>query len=351
MIKKLIKNLVSRSGPGMAAYNAASSFYHRTRKLTFFIFDARRALGDMRWDGPAGAAYWAKSSALLFQYHKLEKGLCIPGEKRFFGYDPASATLALLGDWRASGYATSDPIYRGALETIYAYRRRIDETPPVQISALKKALDDEIQLNSERYPELETPCRAALTARTGTFEWLESLAIDRRSVRSFTARKVDIQLIERAVKIAQLSPSACNRQPCRVHHYNERLVIDEMLALQNGNRGFGHTIQNLLVLTAEASSFFDASERHEPYIDGGLFAMTLLFAFQTQGISTCCLNWCVEPAQDKSAHVRGNIPTSERIIMYIAIGYADELALVPRSPRRQLSSAIIHHDRENRGPF
>lgn len=345
MIKDLIRNLMTRIGFTKTAYEAARGFYHRSRKLSFYISDARQTFRDMRWDGTPEVAYWAKSSELLFQYHKLEKGLCMPGEKRFFGYGPASATLALLKDWRTSGFATSDPIYCGALETIHAYRRRIEETPSGQTILLKKALDDEIRRNPERFPELQTPCRASLNVRDGSFDVLESLSLARRSVRSFTSTNVDIDLIKRAVKIAQLSPSACNRQPCRVHHYNQRDAIDSMLELQNGNRGFGHTISALLVLTAEASTFFDASERHEPYVDGGLFAMSLVLALQAQGISSCCLNWCVEPAQDKAAHMRGNIPASERIIMYIAIGYADAAALVPRSPRRQLADALISHSR------
>lgn len=342
---------MTRGGYAKSAYEAARSFYHRTRKLSFFISDARQTFRDMRWDGSSEAAYWARSSQLLFQYHKLEKGLCMPGQQRFFGYDPARATLGLLKDWRASDFSTSDPIYRGALETIRAYRKRIEETPSGQTSLLKKTLDHEIQRNPERFPELQTPSGAARAVRAGSFDVLETLALDRRSVRSFTPAKVDIDLIYRAVKIAQQSPSACNRQPCRVHHYNQRDTIDSMLEIQNGNRGFGHTIPTLLVLTAEATSFFDASERHEPYVDGGLFAMSLLLAFQAQGISSCCLNWCVEPAQDKAAHVRGNIPASERIIMYIAIGYADESALVPRSPRRQLASVIIHHGQRNSDPL
>jgi nitroreductase len=267
----------------------------------------------------------------------------MPGERRFFGYDPATATLALLNDWHTRGYSKADPVYLGALETLHAYRQRIDELPTSNTALLRKSIDTELHDYPDRTPELQTPRKATSTLREGSFELLSDLAKDRRSVRAFTSSPINIDLIQKAMQVAQLSPSACNRQPWRVHHYNQRESIDAMLALQNGNRGFGHTIQTLLVLTSEASSFFDASERNEPYVDGGLFAMSLILALQAQGISSCCLNWCVEPKQDKAAHVQGHIPISERIIMYIAVGYADTSALVPRSPRRHVENIFVSH--------
>lgn len=345
-MKSFIRTLLTRSGLTKSSYEKARAIYHRTRKLTFYIADARQTFRDMQWNGNNNnnnAAYWAKSSELLFQYHKLEKGLCMPGARRFFGYDPATATLALLKNWRTSGYSSADPLYLGALETLHAYRQRIDEQPANNTAMLKKAIDAELHSYPTRTPQLETPCLVGVTAKVGSFEELNNLALARRSVRTFAPTQVQLDLIQKAIQIAQLSPSACNRQPWRVHHYGQRTSIDAMLELQNGNRGFGHTIPCLLVLTAEASSFFDASERHEPYVDGGLFAMSLILALQAQGIASCCLNWCVEPKQDKAAHTQGNIPTSERIVMYLAVGYPAEGALVPRSPRRHIDTTLISH--------
>jgi nitroreductase len=124
------------------------------------------------------------------------------------------------------------------------------------------------------------------------------------------------------------------------------LVSDEplksrLLSHQNGNRGFGHLVPHVGVITANEACFFDASERHEPYIDGGLFAMSLSLALRAQGVGSCCLNWCVRPKTDRAAHSLLGIARSERIIMLMAIGYPASNTFVPRSPRKSLSDILI----------
>jgi nitroreductase len=337
------KNWIAQNAFTDTLYKASRATYHRVRKLTFYISDAHQTYRDMRWDGQANANYVQLSSELIFQYHKLEKGMCMPGERRFFGYDPAISTLSLLARWRQAGFSTQDRIYLGAVETLRSYRQRIEDTPIQSTKHLRTKLDIELAEHTQTHAELQTPHPFICGDDMESFSVLEQLAIHRRSVRSFQPQAVDLALLGRAAQLAQLSPSACNRQPWRLHHYSDRTTIDAMLALQNGNRGFGHTIPTLLVLTSDAKSFFDASERNEPYIDGGLFAMALVLALQALGIASCCLNWCVEPAQDRAAHVFGQIPASERIVMYIAAGYATDKALVPRSPRREIDNVLVIH--------
>lgn len=338
-----IKSWIAQNGLTDTLYKASRATYHRIRKIAFYITDARQTFRDMRWEGSANVTYEALSSELLFQYHKLEKGMCMPGERRFFGYDPAISTLSLLARWRQVGFSTQDRIYLGAVETLRAYRQRVDEAPIESTKHLRSKLDAELSEHKQVHLELQTPYPFTCGGSEGVFSALELLATQRRSVRSFQPQAVDVALVQRAARVAQLSPSACNRQPWRLHHYIDRTSINTMLELQNGNRGFGHTIPTLLVLTSDARSFFDASERHEPYIDGGLFAMSLVLALQAQGIASCCLNWCVEPAQDLAAHHVGHIPANERIVMYIAAGYANDTALVPRSPRREINNVLVLH--------
>ena len=189
---------------------------------------------------------------------------------------------------------------------------------------------------------LATPMNIDIAA-TDALPALTQLCFSRRSVRAYQQRPVNLVEVRAAIALAQLSPSACNRQPWIVHAYEERKKIDSMLELQNGNAGFGRLIPLLLVICVETSAFFDGSERNEPYVDAGLFTMTLLLALQAKGLSSCCLNWCVEPDADREAHRRGQIPDSERIIMYLAVGYAEEAAVVPRSARRSVDTFLKVH--------
>lgn len=326
-------------------YVALRAKYHRALKLQLHWRDAWHTWRDMKWLSNSEDGYWATSAELLFQYHKLEKGLCMPGKPRFFGYDPATATLDLLDRWCLAGYPVESRVYRGALATLNAYRNRLDATPPPNGARLLQRLGALLDGHTELAPDVVTPMYASALANAAKVDQqaFDSLMIARRSVRNFECRAVDPDVIASAVRSAQLAPSACNRQPWRVHVFSDRPQIDDLLRLQNGNRGFGHTAPVLLVICAEASCFFDASERNEPYVDGGLFAMALLLALQARGLSSCCLNWCVEPAEDDAAHRLASLPPSERIVMFMVVGYAASDALVPRSPRRPLDDVLTFH--------
>lgn len=342
MLKRYLREFMAKSDPLRRFYESTRALYHRWRKLSYYVHDAKQTLRFMRWKQGSEAAYWEASAELLFYYHKLEKGLCMPGKKRFFGYEPASMVVGLLKQWRVNGFPANDPVYLGAIETLRAYRRRIEETPPERGDLLRQKLDEALS-SADHCPEYATPRPAYRKEEPELFITFSHLSDIRRSVRDFKPDPVPQTMLEHAVSVAKASPSACNRQPCRVHAFADREEIDALLMFQNGNRGFGHTIPLLLVLTAHANSFFDASERYQPYVDGGLFAMSLIYALQAQGLSSCCLNWCVEPSVDTKAHIRGNIPENEIIIMYIAVGYAQLDACVPRSPRRCTETVLLHH--------
>lgn len=309
------------------------------RRFSSYLYDYNNDRRYIGWKAPS-VDYWKRSSELIFHYHKLEKGLCIPGPKRFFGESAAFTTCRLLREWEAVGLDTRAQIYRAALEVLRSYRSRLHETPPPQhlldrlIPELDERLFDRAKEDGFRTP---IPSRAV---SSGAIEHFETLCMARRSTRSFAGEAVDFSRVERALAIAQLSPSACNRQPWRAHFYEDRQGIDAMLALQNGNAGFGPTIPLLAVITADFGTFFDASERIEPMLDGGLFLMSFLLALQALGLSSCCLNWCVSPKTDALAHEVGNIPRTERILTFLAIGVATSDALVPLSARRPLTDVV-----------
>lgn len=313
----------------------------RILDLRFFASDIQGVYKAMYWEASKSDCRQL-SAELLFQYHKLEKGLSMPSPRRFFGADPAKATMRLLDLWRTKGFSTVDPVYIGAIESLVAYRARLISEGYPQGKNIVPVLDQALSAHSARSGDLTTPRRYAdilqISKRTsGSFE---GLAMQRRSVRDFSDRAVPLSTIERAVELAMLSPSACNRQPCKVYVASEQERKARLLRYQNGNRGFGHTAAHVLVVTADQACFFGATERHEPYVDGGLFAMSLILGLQDQGVSSCCLNWCVTPSVCNAVHSEFGITQTERIIMLIAVGYASKGCLVPRSPRRELSEVL-----------
>lgn len=280
------------------------------------------------------------AAELIFQYHKLEKGMCIPGPKRLFGLDPSAAVIKLLERWSAAGHAENDRVFQGAIATLEGYVRHLERYELDPNGRVLPAVCAFLKARSSAEEELQTPIELPSIDPLVDFDGFARIARARRSVRSFAAKPVPRSIIEQAVTLAQLAPSACNRQPCRVHLLTDEALKASALSYQNGNRGFGHLAPVILIITADERCFFDASERIQPYIDGGLFSMSLCYALTSAGLASCCLNWCVPPSNDIAVHRLVDIPESERIIMMMAVGYAPDDCIVPRSPRRALSEVL-----------
>jgi nitroreductase len=113
-----------------------------------------------------------------------------------------------------------------------------------------------------------------------------------------------------------------------------------VLALQDGHQGFGEQAAAVAVVTVDTSAFHTVAERHQAWVDGGLFAMTLLYALQHEGLGTCCLNWCVQPSTDRRFKRSVGIPLHETVVMLIAIGALPDEFTVAHSPRRPLDEVM-----------
>lgn len=336
-MKRRIKLIVQKFPFLWNIYFSIKMEYKRLIRLLYYIHDVRRVYRYMFWSGKDISLERLRAE-LLFQYHKIEKGLVMPGVPRLFGVEPVLATMSLINQWRKVGYSLQDPIFCGALEALHSYQEKIATYSLDDTGKILPVLQDFLISYPERKEALLTP---QALVEVNSFDGLKQLALARRSVRSFQPEHVDFQLIKNAIDVAQLSPSACNRQPCKVYLIRDAEKKKAILSLQNGNRGFGHLVPDLVIVTASLKTFFDASERNEPYIDAGLFTMSFLYGLASQGIGSCCLNWCVQPNNDKTLHDLLGIDEFEKVIMLIAVGYADVQTVVPRSARREISSVLV----------
>lgn len=176
----------------------------------------------------------------------------------------------------------------------------------------------------------------------GRLDSPEKFFFSRYSVRDFQEKAVSKELISRAVGLAMKSPSVCSRQAWHVYHIDDRALIDKALTFQNGNRGFGHEVPSLLILTADLAAFDTSSERYQCWIDGGMFSMSVVYAFHSLGIASCCLNWSKGVFDDIKFRKAIPIKSSHSILMLLAVGYARENIKVCCSARRPLSEVLTH---------
>jgi nitroreductase len=268
------------------------------------------------------------------RYHVIEKGLSMPDFRPRFGMEMVTKLVNCLQVWdtlkKCSSGAGGENQISAARAVLLAYAKK------------HKELNIDI---SDFLPETSLPDSVKESQALGGTKFLETVSVEDRaafrrvvgsrvSVRDFVTERVPSrEMIQQAIEMAVTSPSVCNRQTWRVHAY-EGARAQEILALQNGNRGFGHRIPMVLAVTSDMRFFTGTIERYQSWIDGGMFSMTLLLGLHAQGLGAVPLNWSVRNKQDVAMRNDSGIPDHERIIMLIGCGYPSEGTVVANSQRR-----------------
>ena len=169
----------------------------------------------------------------------------------------------------------------------------------------------------------------------------------RRSIRNYSPVAVELDTIEKAISLARNAPSVCNRQSVRVHVYSDRETVQSMLKVQAGNRGFGHLANKVIAVTAELGAMHGLYERNQSFVDGGMWAMNLLYALHYYKIAACPLNCSNSPEKDRLLRKYGKIDNSETFIMLISIGHAADSFKMAASPRKSVGEIATFHNSNN----
>jgi nitroreductase len=162
------------------------------------------------------------------------------------------------------------------------------------------------------------------------------LAKQRRSVRWFLDKKVDRSLIDKAILIANQSPSACNRQPYEFRIFDDKAVVDQLVELPMGTKGYGHSIPVFIVLIGNLDAYFDERDRHVIYIDASLAAMSFMLALETMGLSSCAINWPDVEHRERKMEEALKLKPYQRTLMCMGVGYPDLEGMVAFSEKRPL---------------
>lgn len=274
-------------------------------------------------------------------YHNIEKGLSLPSPRLGFGKENLAKLVGYIDEaLRRFGPRDYLTVPISVIEAYVCYH----EDHGHDVAALKNI--------SARLREANAPAFAAdwgcggvvETSRDEIVEATRVVAPDffdkRFSCRQFSSEPVTVEQIQLAVRVAQKSPAVCNRQSGKVHAFLNQADIREILALQGGARGFSDGVRALLCVTADLRNFHGVGERYQGWIDGGLFAMSLIYGLHMQAIGSCCLNWSKNGAQDKKMRALIGLPPHETIIMFVAAGHLPARMEVARSTRKPLGDAL-----------
>ena len=280
---------------------------------------------------------------IIHRYHPIEKGLTMPEMRLGFGNENIKMLLKDCNEYKNNyleysfnqkswGYGQ----YNHALSTLIEYKQvhenfnyHLDKDLVEEIELLTK----EIDINFIR-TQITTTKEEYFKFSNSSFNLFSK---SRYSARNFSG-KININEVIDAIEIAKDSPSACNRQPSRVHIIESVELKEKILKLQGGNRGFGHLADKVLVVTAELTGYRATSERNGVFIDGGLFSMNLLNALHHKKIMACPLNWYNSNTNDIKLREILKFPQSQTVIMLIACGDGPDKFKLAYSKKNNIQS-------------
>lgn len=272
------------------------------------------------------------------EVHRIEKGLIIPVRKPFFANNYIDSTVASLID----SYAELDSLnQKWMLDVLTQYFNEIGngnsniDASRVTFNTFKASLS-----NKETLVTSVPFSQNQLIENNVSFSDLLNLAKRRHSTRFFNDKKIEKEVLYNAVKVGLEAPSACNRQPFEVLFIDDVELLKKAVKLPMGVATFSTEIKNFAIVVGDLSYYSEERDRHLIYVDGALFTMSFLFGLETQGVSSCVVNWPDIETRETAFHRLFNIPIHKRGICFIALGYANEDGLIPYSEKKEAQNII-----------
>lgn len=106
----------------------------------------------------------------------------------------------------------------------------------------------------------------------------------------------------------------------------------KILDIQTGARQFKEQVSAVVVIASTATAF-SITEAHQPYLNGGLYAMNLMLAFHSLGIGTIPLNLGIDNNKLSVLKKQIGMRNDSLPVLMLAIGQIPESLKVACSKR------------------
>lgn len=278
------------------------------------------------------------------EIHRIEKGLIMPVRKSFFANGYINSTVDAFID---TYNAFDEQNKKWTLDVLTQYFNEIEkgnkniDTSKEKFNSFLLTEKGKQESRTFSIPFLQSK----LTKNKISYADLLNLAKRRHSTRFFKDKKIEKQVLYNALRVGLEAPSACNRQPFEVLFIDDLELIKKAIELPMGVSTTKEEIRNFAIIIGDQSYYSEERDRHLIYIDGALFAMSFLFGLESQGVSSCVVNWPDIEIREKKFHDLFKIPNHKRGICFIALGYANEQSLIPYSEKKQPEDIIKFNEK------
>jgi nitroreductase len=336
-----LKSLARKTLPGFVI-DWLRSIRMKLAYFQDFRYDKRRykKYSSRMYADPSLLSYEEMEADIFFISHAIEKGLSLENRRTGFGKEKTKSLVSILEKYIERGYPKDSACFKNAVAVLTEYQQFQKENGVNDIEYVEKFLSS-VEKSEANFGGTLTISRSQLIEEAkGDFL---SISKSRHSIRSFSEKPVELELITKAVELAQSSPSVCNRQSTRVHVLVGKKLIERVLSVQGGATGFDESIDKLIIVTSCLRAFRGPIERNQAFVDGGMYSMNLLFALHYLGLGACTLNWDKSRKQDLKLRSLLGIPDNENVVLMIAVGNLKEEFRIAISLRKPVEDVLTIH--------
>ena len=178
-------------------------------------------------------------SLLRRNTHRLEKGLIMKPQKKVFALNYIEDTV---DEFLKINKQDNNQTVKWTSDVLNEYFSRVelnDKLKNLKIKYYKHKLQfqnifdnyDKRKFENEPY----IPYENEKPVKKISYEDLLSLTIHRRSVRFFDSKKINNNILDKALLVARQSPAACNRLPYKYIIFNEKKKLQKSLVFLLGH--------------------------------------------------------------------------------------------------------------------
>ncbi|MBO5192387.1 MAG: nitroreductase family protein [Bacteroides sp.] len=269
-------------------------------------------------------------SSILVSAHSVEKGMGLRNaEPGHSGKMVGSLLNKLIAMAKDSTHINEFP-FRETLRVVISYmeyQERFDTSKFGMYEQLKSKYNRLLEILGNEYIDRlhhELGAGVMMLSKDKLLEGKEFDFMDfirsRHSIRSFEKDLICYDDIRKAVEIANLAPSACNRQPSYVYFCNKVEKVREIDEMITGSSGFRGEVPNYIVVTTDRA-YFSYVEQYQWYINGGLYLAYLSLALHSLGIGHCIMQWKAFYETEIALKKLLNISDTEAIIAIVGCGH------------------------------
>lgn len=223
--------------------------------------------------------------------------------------------------------------YRAAKDALSRIQKQKWISDPVVQWAAKK-VDLYEQFQNDRTARIQ----AEYVATKCSYDELIDVIKTRRTIRNFTEKIVDEDVIDKIASVLDWAPTSCHRQPGIMYASNDPNIVRKCVHLHAGAACFTDIYAPLfLVFCADARLYDMPNELAMPYIDVSLGVQNCLLVAHTLGVALTPLIWSYQGEwQEQKLRKIFSIPKYYQIIFSAVGGYPNGGAQVPQRKLKEL---------------